>query len=114
MDLVTLGILAFIAIVGIAMLGKLLSHLLGAAAIIAAIMNDLVDLGIVIAVPELGWLADLAVFFLILLVYRNAGALISLLDLVPGYGFLPFHTLSLLVSWKIKQRREGAIYVVKK
>lgn len=66
MDLATLAILAFIAIVGIGMLGKLLGHLLGAATIITAIINDLVDPGIVVIVPELGWLADLAVFFLVL------------------------------------------------
>ena len=114
MDPVTLAILVFIGIVGIAMLGSLLGHLLGAAAIILAIMNDLMDLGIVSVMPELGWIADIAVFFILLLVYRNAGALISLLDLVPGYSFLPFHTLSLLVSWKIKQRREETVYVVKK
>ena len=114
MDIVTLAILAFIAIVGIGMLGRLLGHLIGAAAIIAAIINDLVDIGIIVIIPELGWLADLATFFLILLAYRNAGALISLLDLIPNFGFLPFHTLSLLISWKIRQRREETVYVVKK
>ena len=114
MELVTLTILAFIAIVGICMLGRLLGHLVGATAIIAAIINDLVDIGIIVIVPELGWLADLATFFLILLAYRNAGALISLLDLIPGYGFLPFHTLSLLISWKIRQRKEETVYVIKK
>jgi len=113
MDPVTLAILAFIGIVGIAMLGNLLGHILGAAAIVLAIMNDLVDLGIVLVIPELGWIADVVVFFVILLVYRNAGALISLLDLVPGYGFLPFHTLSLLVSWKIRQKSER-VYVVRR
>ena len=114
MDPVTLAILVFIGIVGIAMLGSLLGHLLGATAIILALMNDLVDLGIVTVIPELGWIADIAVFFILLLVYRNAGALLSLLDLIPGYGFLPFHTLSLLVSWKLQRKREEAIYVIKK
>jgi len=113
MDPVTLAILVFIGIVGIAMLGSLLGHLLGATAIILALMNDLVDLGIVTVIPELGWIADIAVFFILLLVYRNAGALLSLLDLIPGYGFLPFHTLSLLVSWRLKKREE-AVYVIKK
>jgi len=113
MDIVTLAILAFIAIVGIGMLGRLLGHLIGAAAIIVAIINDLVDIGIIVIIPELGWLADLATFFLILLAYRNAGALISLLDLIPNFGFLPFHTLSLLISWKLKQKREET-YVVRK
>jgi len=113
MDIVTLAILAFIAVVGIAMLGKLLGHLIGAAAIIAAIINDLVDIGIIAIIPELGWLADLAIFLLILLAYRNAGALISLLDLIPNFGFLPFHALSLLVSWKIRQK-SGKAYVVRR
>jgi len=113
-DLVTLAILVFIGIVGIAMLGSLIGHLFGAAAIILALMNDLMDLGIVLVIPELGWIADIIVFFVLLLVYRNAGAFISLLDLIPGYGFLPFHTLSLAVSWKLKQKREEAIYVIKK
>jgi len=114
MDIVTLAILAFIAVVGIGMLGKLLGHLIGVAAIIAAIINDLADIGIIVIIPELGWLADLAVFFLILLTYRNAGALISLLDLIPNFGFLPFNTLSLLISWKIRQRKEETVYVIKK
>ena len=113
MDLVTLAILVFIAIVGLGMLGRLLGHLIGAATIIAAIINDLADIGVVVIVPELGWLADLATFFLILLAYRNAGALISLLDLVPSFGFLPFHTLSLLVSWKIGQKSEK-VYVARR
>jgi len=113
MDPATLAILAFIGIVGIVMLGKLLGHVFGAVTIILALMNDLVDLGIISVYPELGWVADLIVFLLILIMYRNAGALISLLDLVPGYGYLPFHTAALLISWSIK-RREETTYVTKK
>ena len=106
MDPVTLAILLFIAIAGLLLLGKLIGHLIGALAIVAAIVNDLADIGIFAVTPNLGWVGDIVVFILILLAYRNAGALISLLELVPGLGILPLHTIALLASWRIKKEKE--------
>jgi len=118
MDVATLAVLVFIAVVGLIMLGKLLGHLIGAIAIIAAIVKDLADIGVIVIFPDLGWIADLVVFFLILLSFRNIGAFLSLPDLVPIIGFLPFHTLSLLISWakqrREKEEKERAIYIAKK
>ena len=113
MDPVTLAILLFIAVAGLLLLGKLLGHLIGALAIVAAIVNDLADIGIFTVAPNLGWVGDIIVFILILLAYRNAGALISLLEIVPVLGILPLHTIALLISWKLKQKREET-HVVRK
>ena len=108
MDPVTLAILLFIAIAGLLLLGKLIGHLIAALAIVAAIVNDLADIGIFTITPNPGWVGDIIVFILILLAYRNAGALTSLLEIVPVLGILPLHTIALLISWKLKQKREEA------
>ena len=113
MDPVTLAILLFIAIAGLLLLGKLIGHLIGALAIVAAIVNDLADIGIFTITPNLGWVWDIVVFILILLAYRNTGALISLLEIVPVLGILPLHTIALLVSWRFRKKSEK-VYEVRR
>jgi len=111
MDFLLLLFLGFIFVVAIVMLGDLLRG----ATIVLALMNDLYDLGVLVfAFPEvdvllsLGWIFDVIVFILIAVSYRSAYSLISLLDLIPMLGFLPFHSLSLLLSKiKRKKKREG-------
>jgi len=99
--------LGFIFVVAIVMLGDLLRGV----TIVLALINDLYDLGaLTFAFPGadvllgLGWIFDVIVFILIAVSYRSACSLISLLDLIPIFGYLPFHSLALLLS-KVKGRK---------
>jgi len=106
MDIVSLAILAFIALVGIVLLGKLLGHIVGAVAIIFALINDLSDLGFIHVEPATGWFGDVITFIAIALAFRSPASLIALLDLIPGLTILPLHTTALLMSWLHKRRKE--------
>ena len=113
MDYITFGILCFIGLVFLVMVWKILGSLIVAAGIAAGILNDLCDLGILTFGFVEGWIFDVIAFILIALAFRNIYTLISLIDLIPGLGFLPFHSLAMLLAWIRSPRKVEKIYVKK-
>jgi len=74
-DYITLGIVVFIGIVFLVMVWEIIGSVVVAAAIVAGILNDLCDLGILVVGFVEGWIFDVIAFILIALAFRNVYAL---------------------------------------
>ena len=100
---IVIGIVGLIILVIVSF--YVIPRILPVIAIALAVINDLLDLGLIGTVPITGDVLDIITSIVLAIGLRKIYTAISLAELIPGIDFLPIHTLSAILSLTIGKKK---------